>query len=133
MILARWVGVFSVIFSLGGGQRLSVLPTINLAQASEFALVLASLGVDMGHIQEDTFTLIVWIFVIFAVFASPLLKHNHAIFNFMQPYLTNWGCVHRNERKEGNEEDEDEEERDILFLGFYKLASALVSEFEERQ
>lgn len=43
-----------------GVAGLGALSTINLSQISEFALVICSLGMSFGHINDDTMVIIIW-------------------------------------------------------------------------
>merc|ERR1719277_855161 len=47
VLAVRWIGIFSVVSSLGGNKRLAAVATINLSEVSEFALVICTLGKNM--------------------------------------------------------------------------------------
>eukprot|EP00440_Ansanella_granifera_P023709 gb/GFBE01025751.1/.p1 GENE.gb/GFBE01025751.1/~~gb/GFBE01025751.1/.p1 ORF type:complete len:801 (+),score=204.52 gb/GFBE01025751.1/:1-2403(+) len=129
VLLFRWLGIFGLVFLLGGGPRLGALATINLSQISEFALVICSLGMSYGHIDTETLTVIIWTFMILAILSSNMIGHNHAIYRAMAR------VVNKMRGKppavdDGDDHGHDEDRRDILLLGFHRIASMLVAEFE---
>src|SRR5258705_9812144 len=50
-VVSRVVTTFAPLYLLKQGLRASLLPAINLAQISEFSLVVIQTGVAAGHIQ----------------------------------------------------------------------------------
>jgi Kef-type K+ transport system membrane component KefB len=135
VLIVRWIGIFGIIFACGRGQRIAVLPTINLSQVSEFSLVICSLGKRFGHVYEDTFTILIWTFAFLAVAAQYFINFNHELHRKLMPILDALNLTHHSENVKGvsAHQDEDEEERDIVLLGFYKLASSLIAEFEDKK
>ncbi|CAE8650932.1 unnamed protein product, partial [Polarella glacialis] len=130
----RWLGIFAIVKVLGGDVRVAALATINLSQISEFALVICSLGIKYKHIDNDTLEIIIWTFAILAIGASNGIIHKHAIYRTM--FRMKHRYFHRGQVLADQciceEEADEEEERDILFLGFQRIASMLVAEFESR-
>src|SRR4030095_220803 len=51
LIASRFLAVYPLLYALRNGHRVSLLTTINLAQMSEFSLVIAAIGVTAGHID----------------------------------------------------------------------------------
>lgn len=132
VILFRPLGIWVVVMLLGGGGRLATISTINLSQMSEFALVICSIGMTYGHVESDTMTIVIWTFTILAVAASYMIGYNTVIFELLER------CVAKCLRREVKHDDEAEggghghEEADIVLLGFHKVASMLVAEFQAR-
>lgn len=125
VLVCRWIGIYSVVRLLGGRDSLAGVATINLSQVSEFALVICSLGVQFGHIEDDTLTIILWTFSVLAVASSYFIDCNRAI----------WGrisaCKSRlRGRRAGDaaapDDHDDDQEHDILVLGFHKVAAGLL-------
>ena len=54
----------------GAGHRTGFITSLNLAQVSEFGLVIALLGVGYGHIQQDTFNIVLYAMAMTAVVSS---------------------------------------------------------------
>jgi len=141
VLTIRWVGIFLWVEVLGGGNRLAILATVNLSEISEFGLVLCSIGKNLepSHIGEDTLTIMIWTFIFLAVGASYLIKFNHAIYHKVEHCIRavrgkcgKGGPDVQGDSAEAGGHDEDEEERDVIILGFHRIASALITEFEAR-
>jgi Kef-type K+ transport system membrane component KefB len=141
VLAVRWIGIFSVSYLLGGGSRLAILATVNLSEVSEFGLVLCSIGIKPDlqtgepHINQDTLTIYIWTFAILAVAASYFIGYNHTILHGihrMARRLPCSRCKQAGTNGAGADHEDDHEERDIIILGFHKIAAALVAEFEHR-
>merc|ERR1712025_862809 len=105
--------------------------TINLSQMSELALVIASIGMspELGHVDIETLTVLIWAFAILGIASSYVFPHSYRI----------WGMLHRNvyklffrKVKAGGDtveeiEEEDHKDRDIILLGFHKIAAMLIT------
>src|SRR5258708_3282434 len=75
-VVSRVVTTFAPLYLMKQGLRASLLPAINLAQISEFSLVVIQTGVAAGHIQTRTASAASFAFVILGFFrgASALLS-----------------------------------------------------------
>ena len=71
----RWIGIFGVLYALGGSHYVAVVPCLNLSQISEFALVICSIGKTLGHIEQGTLTVMIWAFSILAVSSSYVISY----------------------------------------------------------
>jgi Kef-type K+ transport system membrane component KefB len=127
LVVTRLFSIFPILYGLKLGNRISMITTINLAQISEFSLVIASLGLSYGHIGSQTVAFIVFTLVITAVLSTYLIQSSHTVFSWLNKLLPAIGFkeVHL-------EEDSTEEfEKTIFILGFFKLASSLIHEIEQ--
>lgn len=127
VLLFRWLGIFLLVYMLGGTPRLGILATLNLSQISEFALVICSLGMGYGHIDASTLEIIIWVFMILSIFSSNLINYNHDVYQgiaWLSRRICRAGLSHE------NEEPTHEDDRDILLLGFHRIGSMLIAEFE---
>jgi Kef-type K+ transport system membrane component KefB len=127
LILSRFFSVWPVLHFLKNGNRVSILPAINLAQMSEFSLVIASLGVGFGHIDRSVLSIIIFIFVFTSIGATYLIKGNDSIQKIISIILSKLGI------KETHSKDEDEntDGKDVVILGFHHHASSLLADFLE--
>ncbi len=125
LIGSRFLAIFPVLYALKNGLRVGLLTSINLAQLSEFSLVIATLGVAAGHIARDTLSVIIFVFVITSVVSTYLIKYNDAIQKAVAGALKKIGLkeVHSCEEADGASPD-----KDIAILGFHRTASSLLHE-----
>src|SRR5712675_338950 len=69
-VVSRLVTTFAPLYLMKQGLRASLLPAINLAQISEFSLVVIQTGVSAGHIKTETASAASFAFVILAVLST---------------------------------------------------------------
>jgi voltage-gated potassium channel Kch len=110
------------------GLRTSFIPALNLAQISEFSLVIGAIGVSSGHIDQRFLSVMVYVMVFTSVGSTYAITKNHEIFAALHPLLRRLGL-----RDLGEEapEQQPESAKDIVFLGFAHDASSLLHELLE--
>ncbi|KAB2879705.1 sodium:proton exchanger [bacterium] len=128
LILSRFLSVFPVLYSLKQGHRISLLPSINLANLSEFSLVIAAIGFSSGHIGNSTLSIIIFVFVITSVCAPYLIKYNQSIQSSISGLLSRIGLKDAGGVIETKAEEEGKE---IAILGFFRVASSLIRDIQE--
>lgn len=124
-VAVRFLGIFGVLYSLNSGHRASLLATINLAQISEFALVILTLGVGLGHVEPGTLTIITWVFAILAVVSTYGITYSHPIQRGISTALSAVGI---RDLASVAEEKSDDHAHPIVMLGFFRIASAFLDE-----
>jgi hypothetical protein len=130
LTLSRVV-VVPILYALRLGHRASLIPAINLAQISEFSIVIASIGFARGQIGTDVVTVIILTFAITSVTSTYLVANNHAIqarlswllHRFRVPDLDAVGVPA--EEQAGISRDT------VIFLGFFRDASSILVELEK--
>src|SRR5438132_1079744 len=78
-VVSRLVTTFAPLYLMKQGLRASLLPAINLAQISEFSLVVIQTGVAAGHIQTRTASAASFAFVILAVLSTFVMMRSDQI------------------------------------------------------
>jgi Kef-type K+ transport system membrane component KefB len=130
LVATRFLSIFPVLYWLKNGNRVSLLTAINLSQLSEFALVIAVIGMkpDNRHIGPDIMTLIIFVFVFTSISSTYMIKFSHPLQNFLSKLVEFLGF---NPLRGQVQESEGEEPKDIALLGFFRVASAFLAEIEE--
>jgi len=126
VLVCRWIGIYSVVRLLGGRDSLAGVATINLSQISEFALVICSLGMNYGHIEDDTLTIIIWTFAVLAVASSFFIDYNRAIWSRLSSCRSRLLGQRAGSNPMTPDDHDEEHEADILVLGFHKVAAGLL-------
>src|SRR4051812_5695616 len=80
VIVSRFASVYPLIAMTGGGRRAAFVASVNLAQISEFSLVIASLGLAYGHIGPGTVAITLYAMAIMAVLSSYAIRYSHPLF-----------------------------------------------------
>jgi Kef-type K+ transport system membrane component KefB len=130
LIASRFLVVFPILRGLGLGHRTSLLPSINLAQMSEFSMVIASIGLSYEHIGAKTVSVLIFVFAFTSVASTYLIGYSHPAQRLFAEWLRKAGL---------NDLDADTSEakaapahagKDVVLLGFFVEASALIHEYE---
>jgi Kef-type K+ transport system membrane component KefB len=128
VLVSRLLAIFPVLYILGNGLRASLIPSINLAQMSEFSLIIASLGLTLKHISPELVSALTFVFAITAVLSTYLISYNHEIQRWLARLLGKIGFP-----AAGNfvlEDVEREEKNSVVFLGCFREASSILHELE---
>ncbi len=129
VVLSRLVSISPVLHRMRQGNRVSLLPALNLAQISEFSLVICTIGLGLGHISERIFSLVVFTLVLTSVASTYLIIHNHGIFTRLSPLLERAGL---RDLGSGDEVRAAAVKPDIVFLGFARYASSVLHDLLEQ-
>lgn len=127
LVASRFLSVYPVLYFLKNGNRVSLLTSLNLAQLSEFALVIGVIGLKEQHIVRDIQTIIVFVFVMTSVASTYMIKYNQQIQGFLSTALGYIGFRDLKSETTGP----DEAHKDIAILGFFRVASAFIQEIED--
>jgi Kef-type K+ transport system membrane component KefB len=133
-VVSRVVTTFVPLYLMKQGLRASLLPAINLAQISEFSLVVIQTGVAARHISTETSSAASFAFVVLAVLSTFVMGRSDQVTRGLIGPLKRIGLRdldHKLESDAGHEGGHGEARR-IVILGFFRAASALLSEIERR-
>ncbi len=129
-LIASRLVVVPVLYSLRLGQRASILPAVNLAQLSEFSIVIASLGLARGQIRADVVTVVSLVFAITSVTSTYMIGANHEIQEAIASRLRRFG-VHDLDY-EHSPNGVGHTLKPVVFLGFFRDASSILHELDRR-
>ena len=130
-VVSRLATVFPPLYAMQQGLRASILPAINLAQISEFSLVLIQVGVQSGQTTPGIAGAASTAFVILAVLSTFVMMRSDPITRSAIPFLKQLGLKDLDASDEPASQSE--RKRRIIMLGFYRVASSFLSELERRQ
>jgi Kef-type K+ transport system membrane component KefB len=132
-LVSRFVSVFPPLYAMKQGLRASLLPAINLAQISEFSLVLIQVGVQSEQTTPAIASAASFAFVVLAVLSTFTMMRSDGLARSAVAGLKRIG-LHDLDYKNRDIEvkSEGEGKRRILLLGFYRTASSFLSELERR-
>lgn len=130
LIVSRFLSIFPVLYLMRYGHRVSLIPAINLSQISEFSLVVASLGLAFGHIDSQVVSLIIFVFVITSTTSTYMINYNYQLYRFFSRALSTLRIKDIAAGGGSTEESLHTSPKPIVFLGFFREASAILHEFE---
>jgi len=127
VIISRFLTIYPFLIYSRLGRRNSFLTSINLAQISEFSLVIASLGLVYGHIGQQTVSIILYAMSATSVLSSYMIRGSHTLYQL-------WEFIHAKlgfkEMQNGEVETDEEDDRPIVILGYHRGAAAFVRDLE---
>jgi voltage-gated potassium channel Kch len=128
------VTTFTPLYLMKQGLRASLLPAINLAQISEFSLVVIQTGISAGHISTETSSAASFAFVVLAVLSTFVMMRSDQITRGLIAPLKRIGLrdLDDSHGHQAGDEDGHGEARRIVILGFFRAASALLAEIERK-
>jgi Kef-type K+ transport system membrane component KefB len=129
-MFSRVLTIFPVLHFMKFGTRGSLVPGLNLSQVSEFSLVILALGVNFGHIQQYVLSSFIIALVCTALLSSFIIPNTHTIYRKLMPLFEKFGMQDQIHMEEN--ETEGEKKPEIVFLGFFREASSLLKEIEDR-
>lgn len=121
VVVSRFLVIFPLLRFGGSAKRSAFLSSLNLAQISEFSLVIVSLGVSRGHIGDDILAVVLYALAITSIGSSYLLKYNTDIYRFAYEKAGKFLRLH-----ESVPAEEKGHRADIIVLGFHRGARAFV-------
>ena len=127
-VLVSRVVVVPMLYVLRLGLRNSIVPAINLAQVSEFSIVIAFLGLTYKQIHTDVLTVVILTFAVTSVVSTYMINGSHAIQKILTGALKGLGLKDLDSEKEAGADVV--ESHPVVFLGFFRDASSILYEFE---
>jgi len=131
LVVTRLLTVFPVLFKMGLGQRMSLLPAINLSQLSELSLVLLAIGKASGDVSDKTISITAFAFAFLAVQSTYAILQSDAIVRRAAPWLGKLGFPDL--PATGQEGGLGNEQPSVFILGFSWTASSLLEEITRQK
>lgn len=120
--------VIAIMSAMRYPVRVSFLAGLTVAQISEFSLILATLGLDLGHIDNSIVTLVTLVGLITIALSTYLILYSHPLYERLAPILK------RFERRDLREPAALSEVRyDVILYGLGRFGSSIANAFRETE
>ncbi len=73
---------------LGYDKRNSFFTGLSIANISEFSLIIAALGLNLGHLPQDVVSMITIIAILTMTLSSYMMIYNNQLYNWLKPVLS---------------------------------------------
>jgi Kef-type K+ transport system membrane component KefB len=133
VVLSRFASIFAIFAGLRLDARTAGVVAINLAQISEFSLVIVSLGAGYGHVSERLGSLVLYAMLLMSVTSTYTILFNHEIATRVARALEvtgipRWFGARRDE--EGGPGGHGAGDHDVFLLGVSREGLALLEHLE---
>ena len=130
VIGSRFLTIYPLLAFSGAGRRTAFLTSLNLAQVSEFGLVIATLGVALGHLHENAITIILYALAVTALISSYAIRYSLQLFRWYDRLLNSTGLTTTRIEKL---EDTTCDRHPVALLGVHRAAQALIDRLPPEQ
>ena len=129
VLLGNPLIVLIIMGIMGFRKRTSFLTGVTVAQISEFSLILAALGLKLGHITEEIAALITAVGIVTITTSTYMIIYADSIFKRVSPLLSIF------ERKETKKESlflDKELEKPIIMIGYGRTGESIASNLDKK-
>ena len=134
VILSRLMSIYPIFAALRLDTRTAGVVAINLAQVSEFSLVIVTLGVAQRHVSPGVASLVLYTLLVMAVLSTYMIHFNHQIATGLARLLEATGVPRwlgrREEQASGQEDGDHARGHDLFLLGVSREGLALIHHLE---
>ncbi len=123
VIASRFATLYPLLALCGAGRRTAFLVSLNLAQISEFGLVIATLGVAYGHLHQDAINVVLYALAVTALLSSYAIRFSQPLFRVYDRWLSGLG-MSTTRIEQLNETTCDH--HPVALLGVHRAAEALI-------
>jgi Kef-type K+ transport system membrane component KefB len=127
VLIGNPIIVMVIMGGMGYRRRTSFLAGLTVAQISEFSLILAALGLGLGHIDESTVGLVTAVGLITIGTSTYLILNSQWLFDRLERPL----AIFERRRPDAAPPDERRSYPDVIVIGLGRFGTALASHLEE--
>ncbi|AMO55022.1 sodium:proton exchanger [Endozoicomonas montiporae] len=127
VLLGNPVIVMAIMGLMGYRKRTGFLAGLTVAQISEFSLILAALGLSLGHISENTVGLITLVGLITISVSTYMMLYSQPLFERLSPYLS-WFEKNVAGRETASDDDEP---FDMIMIGIGRFGAVLAENLQQ--
>ncbi len=128
VLLGNPIIVLFIMGRLGYTKRTAFQAGLTVAQISEFSLILLTLGVKLGHVNNDILSLLTMIGIITIIGSTYFIIYSDTIYNKIEKYLTFF--EKKGTPAEQKHAPKNLQKNDLILLGYSKLGSELLENIQ---
>ena len=128
VLIGNPIIVMTLMGLLGYTKRNSFLSGLTVAQISEFSLIVVTMGVSVGHVSQDTLSLITAVGLITFTGSTYMILYSNKLYALLSKYLTIF-------EKKGKKVDEhkyhNHDSHDIILFGYNRIGLDIVESLKK--
>lgn len=126
VLIGNPIIVMIIMGIMGYRKRTGFLAGLTVAQISEFSLILAALGLSLGHIDQETMGLVTLVGLITIGLSTYMIIYSHQLYERISPFLSIF--ERRIPHRERDEDSQDHnEEADVILFGLGRYGRNIAS------
>lgn len=122
--------VVAIMGWMGYRRRTGFLAGLTVAQISEFSLVLAALGLSLGHLDEAAVGLVTLVGLVTISASTYMILYSHQLYKWCAPWLAPF--ERRTPHAEGDGSRAAEPGFDVILFGLGRFGTAVARDLNER-
>ena len=134
VLVAKPLMVMMLVGAMGYTRRTSAMSGLSLGQISEFSLILAALGVSLGHIDDQTMGLITLVGLITIGLSTYMMLYSPTLYEYLSPWLGIFERKRRHVQEEalGDGDPDSGAAFDVIIFGVGRYGGRIAHEFHQR-
>ncbi len=133
VLLGKPLMIMVLMSMMGYRKYTSAITSFSLGQISEFSLILASLGVGLGHINENILGLITLVGLITMGVSTYMIIDSHTLYEWLAPLLSHLErLIPHSQQKLGNLDKVDIPPVDVILFGLGRYGGSLLVHLQEQ-
>ena len=128
VFVSRLVAVVPTTYLLRDGLYAGLVTALNLAQISEFSLVILKLGADYGHVSDRASAVVLTAMILTSLVSPYVIGANDRIARIM---LRPFERLARRRERAGGPAADAHPAREIVLLGHFRIAQAVLDRVEQ--
>ncbi|KKO08753.1 cation:proton antiporter [Pseudohongiella sp.] len=128
VLLGNPLIVIIIMGFMGYRKRTAFLSGLTVAQISEFSLILAALGLSLGHLESDTVGLITLVGLITISGSTYMILYSHQLYGRLAPLLSIF--ERKNPYREGEYDTDDSVRPDIVIFGLGRYGRGIADKLK---
>ncbi|WP_299705863.1 cation:proton antiporter [uncultured Pontibacter sp.] len=129
VLIGNPIIVLIIMGIMGYHKRTSFKAGLTVAQISEFSLILINMGMDVGHIDQETLGLVTLVGLITITLSTYMIMFSDQLFDWLSPMLD---VFEKKKPSQPKELEDDTEKLDVLIFGLGRYGKRIATALQER-
>lgn len=122
--------VIVIMGAMGYRKRTSFLAGLTVAQISEFSLIFVTMGISLGHMQQDILGLVTLVGIVTIAASTYMITYSHQLYRLFEPLL---GIFERpGTPREQSAEQHAGDHYHVIIFGLGRLGTAIATRLKSR-
>jgi Kef-type K+ transport system membrane component KefB len=133
VLVGKPIMIMALVGAMGYAKRTAVTAGLSMGQVSEFSLILAAMGLSLGHIDKPTMGLITLVGLITIGLSTYMILYNHWFYERLVPLLSIFKSGKpRADKRPGDADQLDTATVDTIVFGLGRYGRNLAQELQRR-